>query len=182
MGLKDFGFFKKDKDRTPREKAQKAKLGITARLLGCAYLIYIAVKLIKMTAAGEATGVNPNVAYVIACIIIIFGAVIICLTVAEFLRRVKGGEYKTINYYKDEFGDNFSEQDMVEYEAKMEADKEEQKRRNNSKDSYAEREELDKLLYLEHLKKEQDILNGISGSQSESDSSGTDNAGNDVEE
>ena len=64
----------------------------------------------------------------------------------------------------------------------MEADKEEQKRRNNSKDSYAEREELDKLLYLEHLKKEQDILNGISGSQSESDSSGTDNAGNDVEE
>jgi hypothetical protein len=160
MGLKDYGFFKKDKNRTPREKAQKAKLGITARLCGCAYLIYVAVKLIKMTASGQ-TGINPNVAYTIAGIIILFGAIIIFLTVAEFVSRAKNGNYKTINYYKGEFGENFSEQDMIELEEKISAEKEIEQRRSNSKDSFADREELDKLLYLEHLKKEQDKRNGL---------------------
>ncbi len=146
MGIRNFGFFKKDKDRTPGEKAQKAQLRVAARLLACGYLIYIAVDLIKQTVRGEAPVKEP-LAYLLAAVVLVPAAVIIILTVAEFVRDYKAGRLKKITFYQEEFGESFTEQDVVEYEAKHAEEATILRRRNSAKDSFSDREELERLLH-----------------------------------
>jgi len=105
-----FKKFKK-RERTAREKANKAQMGVFARLIGCAYLIYLMITLLKTS--GDATdGLNPTLKIAIAVVMLAISVFIISVTVIEFIRNLKSGYYKENTY--------FSPEERAAYEATLE--------------------------------------------------------------
>lgn len=89
----------KKRPRTSQQKAQRAQIGIAARVIGCGYLIYIVVEMFKT--APEEDSMNQNLKYAIAVVFIAAAAVIIVITLLELFRNLKGGFYKADAYSDD---------------------------------------------------------------------------------
>ncbi|SHH65273.1 hypothetical protein SAMN02745823_00632 [Sporobacter termitidis DSM 10068] len=90
--------FKKDYERTPQEKAQRAKLSVFARLGGCAYLIYILVQLLK-TPPAEIPDSPWTVA--IAVVLMVLAGVVIVITILELIRSLKAGLFNAEAYEEE---------------------------------------------------------------------------------
>lgn len=88
-------FRRNDKERTPKQRAERAQMSIFARLAGCAYLIYIMVKLLRTPSE---TAPATQTTTIIAIIMIVLSIVVIGFTAIEFLRGLKTGVYKTSTY------------------------------------------------------------------------------------
>ena len=100
------------REKTAREKANKAQLGILARLLGCAYLIYLVITMLRSSTEND--GLNPTMKIVIAALMLTASVVIVIFTLLEFLRNVKSGFYKEDAY--------LSPEERAAYEAERESD------------------------------------------------------------
>jgi hypothetical protein len=97
-------FNRNKKERTPKEKADRAQKGMIARLAGCAYLIYVVYQLLKSTFNKEET---PDSTWVIVIAIVLFvlAAVVITITVIDFFRCWKQGMFRASTYEDDETAD-----------------------------------------------------------------------------
>ena len=77
----------------PRSKKRKGlKMGIFARLAGCAYLIYIMIKLLKPDNAANTDGDN------IAIVMIVLAVVVIGITIYDLVRALKNGVFNASTY------------------------------------------------------------------------------------
>lgn len=94
--------FGSNKNRTPKQKAERAQLGIVARLAGCGYLIYIMVKILRT----PSDTTPPVFKTVIAIVMLVLSIFVIILTLKEFVRGLKIGRYKASTY---------EEEDLQEY-------------------------------------------------------------------
>jgi hypothetical protein len=95
--------FKKDYQRTPQEKAQRAKMSVFARLAGCAYLAYVIVQMLK-TPREEMPGTTGPI--IVAIILIVLGAGVVALTVWDLIRGLKMGIFKA-ETYEEQAGESF---------------------------------------------------------------------------
>ena len=89
------------REKTAREKANKAQMGIFARLIGCGYLIYLMVNLINSPSDGS-DGMSPTTKTVIAVVMLTISVVIVAFTLFEFVRNLKAGYYKESTYFSPE--------------------------------------------------------------------------------
>lgn len=87
--------FKKDYERSPQEKAQRAKMSVIARLGGCAYLIYIMVQLLK-TPANEVP--KSSWITVVAIVMLVLSAGVIIITLMDLFRALKTGRFDAATY------------------------------------------------------------------------------------
>ena len=88
---------KKDENATPSERARKALLAMVARLGATAYLIFIDLKMIRLTKAGE-SGMNMTVAIIITVFLAAATAVLLVLTLRDFFRGIKNEDYSMHKY------------------------------------------------------------------------------------
>lgn len=93
-------FKRKEKSHTPRQKAQKAQLGIAARLGGCALLISFVVKLLRMSP--EDGGPSMTVKVVVAVVFVGATIAIVTMTALDFYRSWKLGMYNEGTYLTPE--------------------------------------------------------------------------------
>lgn len=91
--------FFKPKPRTSQQKAQRAQVGIAARLIGCGYLVYIVIQMFQ--AAPEEDSMSMNVKIAIAVVFIAAAAALAVITLLEFFRNFKSGYYKADAYTDD---------------------------------------------------------------------------------
>jgi cytoskeletal protein RodZ len=98
--------FKKDYQRTPQEKAQRAKMSILARLLGCGYLIYIMVQLLK-TPKEQTPG---SWTVVVAIVMLVAAGVVIAITIWDLIRSIKMGIFNPA-IYEDQSSRSFPNPD-----------------------------------------------------------------------
>ena len=100
--------FKKNIERTPQQKAQRAKMSILARLGGCAYLIYIMYQLIV-----PQPGTHPTQTMTIIAIVMIVLAVgVISFTIYDLVRSLKSGLLNASAY--EEYGADTADKDTYE--------------------------------------------------------------------
>jgi hypothetical protein len=98
-------FKRKPKMRTSAEKARRSQMNVFARLAGCAYLVYIIAQLVRDDTGGMSRGLRLAIAAVFG----VPGAVIIGVTVVDFIKNFRAGMYKP-SFYKDDFvGDEEAE-------------------------------------------------------------------------
>ena len=97
----------KRKPKTSQQKAQKAQMGILARILGCGYLLYVVYQLLQ--ASPEEDSINPTLKTVVIVVFLIAAAVIITITLREFIQNLKSGYYKAASYKDDEVGEDAGE-------------------------------------------------------------------------
>lgn len=95
--------FKKDRQRTPQEKAQRAKMSIFARLAGCAYLIYILVQMLQ-TPREQMPGTSWPI--IVAIVLIVLAAGVVALTIWDLFRGLKLGIFKA-ETYEAQAGESF---------------------------------------------------------------------------
>ena len=112
--------FGNNKERTPAQKAQRAQLGIFARLAGCAYLIYIMVKILR-TPGEEA---NTSTVTIIAIIMLVLSVFVIAITLREFYFGLKSGRYKAATYYEEEAEEYLRRKESEDVETDEDADTE----------------------------------------------------------
>lgn len=93
--------FKRNKERTPKQKAEKAQLNIFARLAGCGFLIYYTVQILK-TPKDDIPGTT---AVVIAIVFMVLAAFVIGMTIVDLVRGVQTGRYKASTYEDEELID-----------------------------------------------------------------------------
>ena len=91
----------KKREKTAREKANKAQMGIFARLIGCAYLIYVMITLLR-SSGDSADGMSQTLKITIAVIMLAASAFVIVITVLDFIRNLKYGAYKESTYFSPE--------------------------------------------------------------------------------
>jgi len=89
----------KPKPKTSKEKAQKAQFGIFARLVGCAYLVYIIVKLLQTSDEDEV--LNETLKIIILIVFSLAAVAIVTVTIIEFIRSLRAGYYKADAYTDD---------------------------------------------------------------------------------
>jgi len=106
-------FFRKEENQSPREKARTATMGIVARLGGCAYLIYIMMKLIRSARSGE-SGMSPTTAYVIVGVMLAATLVVLLLTISDFMRGMREHQFDSQRYYDEEFRKQGFTQDEID--------------------------------------------------------------------
>ena len=80
--------------RTPSQQAQRAQLGIVARLAGCGYLIYIMVKILRT----PSDSTSPMFMTIIAIVMVALSIFVIIITIREFFIGMKIGRYKAETY------------------------------------------------------------------------------------
>ena len=93
--------FGNNKNRTPSQKAQRAQLGIFVRLAACIYLIYILVKMLRTPS--ETT--SPVFVTIIAIVMLALSALVIIITIREFLTGLKSGRYKASTYEEEDLNE-----------------------------------------------------------------------------
>ena len=93
-----YKMFGNDKERTPAQKAQRAQLGIFARLAGCGYLIYIMVKMLR----SPSEDTSPVFMTIIAIVMLALSAFVIVITIREFFIGLKAGRYSAATYYEED--------------------------------------------------------------------------------
>jgi len=81
--------------KSNQHPADRALTGIFVRLIGCAYLIYIIVKLIVAPAEDKP---QPWLTALILVVLIGLSAVVIGMTIHEFITGLKTGRYKRSSY------------------------------------------------------------------------------------
>ncbi len=86
--------------RTPKQKAERAMLGIFARLAGCGYLIYIMVKLLT-TPSEDSTTLTT----VIAIVMLALSVIIIGMTIKDLIDGIKTGRFKASTYEEAELNE-----------------------------------------------------------------------------
>ena len=91
--------FFKPRPKTSQQKAQRAQIGIAARIIGCGYLVYIVVQMFKIAPEDESMSMNVKIA--IAVVFIAAAAVLAVITLLEFYRNFRGGFYKAETYSDD---------------------------------------------------------------------------------
>lgn len=87
--------FKKNTERTPQERAQRAKFSVLARLGACAYLIYIMYQLLFPP---QGTEPPSQIMTIIIVVMIVLSAVVILMTLNELYRGLKAGRYNAATY------------------------------------------------------------------------------------
>jgi flagellar biosynthesis/type III secretory pathway M-ring protein FliF/YscJ len=93
--------FGNNRERTPAQRAQRAQLGIFARLAGCGYLIYIMVKMLQT----PSETMPRTVVVIIAVVMLALSAFVIVITIREFIRGLQTGRYKAATYEEEELND-----------------------------------------------------------------------------
>jgi hypothetical protein len=87
--------FNRDTNRTPKQRADKAKMNIVARLGGCGLLIYFVVQL--LTAPAESKP-DATMATIVSVIFLLASAFIIFITVQDLIIGMKTGRFKASTY------------------------------------------------------------------------------------
>lgn len=87
-------FFKKNQDRTPQEKAQKAKVSIMVRLGACAYLIYLMIQMLQP----QPDGPRSQTMIIVAIVMLVLSAVVIVLTLVDLYQAFKRGVWNPATY------------------------------------------------------------------------------------
>ncbi|MDR3277884.1 MAG: hypothetical protein LBT12_03845 [Oscillospiraceae bacterium] len=82
---------KNKKERTPKQKAERAQMNIAVRLIGCAWLVKIIIDLLR-NEEDPVSALSPWKIALIA-VLMLAGGVIIVLTVIDFIRSLKSGYY-----------------------------------------------------------------------------------------
>lgn len=95
--------FKRDTNRTPKQRADKALMNIVARLGGCGFLIYFVVKLMTAPAEGKPDATTSTI---ISIVFLLVSAFIIFITIQDLVIGFKMGRFKASTY---------EEQDLAEY-------------------------------------------------------------------
>jgi hypothetical protein len=108
-------FNRKPKMRTSAEKARRSQLNVFARLAGCAYLIYIIVQMLS----GESEGMSDTVRITVAVVFMVLTAVIVTVTVVDFIKNLMAGAYKE-GFYPDDFA-GAEEADIEAFRARQAA-------------------------------------------------------------
>lgn len=103
-------FNRNDQQRTPKQKADRASMGIFVRLVGCAYLVYIMIKLLTSPEAPSTT------MFVIAIILLILSIVVIAITITDFVRGIRERRFSPSTYEDQELAE------YLENKSKDEAD------------------------------------------------------------
>lgn len=103
--------FKRDSQRTPKQKAERAQMSIFARLAGCAYLIYMMTKILR-TPTDQLP--NPQISTLIAIGLIILSIVVIGFTISEFVKGLKSGRYKANTYEQAELANHLANREQQE--------------------------------------------------------------------
>ncbi|MDR0491076.1 MAG: hypothetical protein LBH28_07520 [Oscillospiraceae bacterium] len=85
--------------KTSQQKAQKAQVGILARLIACGYLVYIVVQMLQTSPEDDT--ISPALKIVIVIVFLAAAAVVITLTLVEFIRNLMSGMYKAASYVDD---------------------------------------------------------------------------------
>jgi hypothetical protein len=88
--------FKRNKERTPKQKAEKAQMNILVRLIGCGWIIWIVIKLFRDPEIDVFS--QPVWQLILLGVMILAAAVIIPLTVLDFIRNFKAGYYSQKAY------------------------------------------------------------------------------------
>jgi hypothetical protein len=96
--------FGNNRERTPAQKAQRAQLGIVARLAGCGYLIYIMVKMLQT----PSETMSRTVVIIIAAVMLTLSAFVIVITIREFILGLKTGRYKAATYEEEDLNEYLS--------------------------------------------------------------------------
>ena len=99
--------FNKNKERTPAQEAERSLLGVVARLAGCAYLVYVIIKLFK-----EPDLTSGRIALI--GVLIVAGLAVIAMTVIDFISKLKVGMFKPETYYTEEYLEKLK-QEQEEY-------------------------------------------------------------------
>ena len=86
---------RKNFQRTPQEKAQRAKMSIFARLAGCAYLIYIIYQLLTTPQQGT---MDTKTTTIISIVLMVLTVGVIAITVYDFFRGLKSGLFNAATY------------------------------------------------------------------------------------
>jgi len=112
-------FFKKFDERTPSERATFEKNRVGLRIVICGYIIYLGIKVIVDTSK-DSSGMNPVIAYIVAGLLIAAAVVLLVMAFVQLSKSVKNKEFDKLTYYKQQFGDDFTEEDMYRYEESLE--------------------------------------------------------------
>lgn len=102
--------FKRNMNRSPKQKAEKAQMNLIARLAGCGLLIYYVVKLLSSPDAPR-----TPIAILIGIVFIAAAAFVIVINIRDFIIGWKQGRYKQSTY---------EEEDLAEYLETREPDEE----------------------------------------------------------
>jgi len=86
---------KKHKPKTSQQKAQKAQMGIFARLVGCGWLIYIITQIIRED------GMNPTLRLAVVIGFSCAAAFLGIASIVELVRNIKSGVYSASSYEDD---------------------------------------------------------------------------------
>ena len=122
----------KKRPKTSQQKAQKAQLGILARILGCAYLIYIVYQMFQQ--APEDETINYTLKIAIGVIFIAAAAFLLIITAFEFVRNYKSGFYKA-EAYSDDVSPEFMAQNEAGEEEGEEGEEEEEEEEEEDENS-----------------------------------------------
>lgn len=87
--------FRRDIERTPKQKAERAMMNIFARLAGCAFLIYFLVQLLTMP---EADRPGEGTTIIISTILVVLAIAVILMTVIDLISGIKKGRFKAATY------------------------------------------------------------------------------------
>ncbi|NLT15032.1 MAG: hypothetical protein GXY05_11890 [Clostridiales bacterium] len=100
--------FKRDTYRTPKQRADKAKLNIAARLGGSGLLIYFVVQLLTAPAEDRP---DATTATIVSVIFLLVSAFVIFLTVYDLIIGIRTGRFKASTYEEMELAELIESKD-----------------------------------------------------------------------
>ena len=109
-------FFKKFEERTPYERVRMEKNRIVLRLVCCGYVIYLGINVMQKANEEAGGGMTPATAYIVGALLIAASVGLLVLTGIQYMRSKKLNEFDRLTYYRQKYGPDFTEEDMIRYE------------------------------------------------------------------
>jgi len=91
-------FFKK-KPKTSHQKAQQAQTRALVRVIACGWLVYVVFQM--LTTPPEESGMSPALRIATVVFFICAGALLITLTIVQFVQNFKSGYFKESSHEDD---------------------------------------------------------------------------------
>ncbi|NLA87697.1 MAG: hypothetical protein GX847_10560 [Clostridiales bacterium] len=134
--------FKRDLNRTPKQRADKALMNIVARLGGCGFLVYFVVQMMTVPAEEKP---DPTTATIVSAVFILIAAFLIFITIKDAIVGFKTGRFKASTYedmdlaeymesQKDAAADEASTGEQAALEASADTDTEPDAEEDTSED------------------------------------------------
>lgn len=125
--------FKRDTYRTPKQRADKAKMNIAARLGGCALLIYFVVQLLAVPAEEKP---DATTATIVTIFFLLVSAFVIFITVHDLITGFKTGRFKASTYEEMEWAELNEAKEAAINDDGSEAPGEPSEKKNEDEDAH----------------------------------------------